>query len=82
MTAIPARGMDGSAPFRARLIAPDGEEGREGTDVLRDDRLGQYGSISTFGLRSAQAAAPGITSDAKPGLWKIGVQLEAGDLAG
>ena len=58
VTAIPARGLDGSAAFRARLIAPDGEEGRDASDVLRDDRLGQYGSISTFGLRTPQVAAP------------------------
>jgi Ca-activated chloride channel homolog len=81
VSAIPDRAIDGSAPFRARLIAPDGKEGATETDVLSEDRLGQFGTISTFGLRTAQAAAPGITSDARPGVWKVGVQLEAGDLS-
>jgi Ca-activated chloride channel family protein len=80
VTAVPGRTLNGSAGFRARLISPDGQEGSPGTDVLRDDRLGQFGTISTFGLRTDQAAAPGIRTDVKPGVWKVGVQLDAGDL--
>jgi Ca-activated chloride channel family protein len=73
VSAIPDRLIGGSAPFRARLIAPDGKEGSEETDVLDEDRLGQFGTISTFGLRSPQATSEGV--------WKVGVQLEAGDLS-
>src|SRR4051794_20173688 len=80
VTAIPARTLNGSAAFRAHLIAPDGQEGTPDVDVLRDDRLGQFGTISTFGLRTDQAAAPGITSDDRAGVWKVAVQLEPGDL--
>jgi Ca-activated chloride channel homolog len=73
VSAIPDRDIGGSAPFRARLIAPDGNEGGEATDVLSEDRLGQFGTISTFGLRSEQVPAAGV--------WKVAVQLEAYDLA-
>jgi hypothetical protein len=79
-TAIPPRGLDGDGVFVTRLITPSGEELDDVREVLRYDFLGQYGNIIAQGLRGPQTAAPGISSDVRPGRWLVGTAIEAGDL--
>ena len=75
VSAIPDRDIGGSAPFRARLIAPDGKEGER--DHGRAQR-GPAGAVrDDLDLRAADARQ----APAGAGVWKVGVQLEAGDLA-
>jgi Ca-activated chloride channel family protein len=79
--AVPPRGLDGAGGFDGGLLTPQGEEVAHADNVLDYDFLGQYGNIVDVGMRSGQAAAPGIESEHPPGRWTVQLELETGDLA-
>ena len=79
-TALPPRGIEGSGVLVTRLVTPQGQELDDQRDVIAYDFLGQYGNIIGLATRSQQTAAPGVRSELRPGRWRVGIAIEAGDL--
>jgi Ca-activated chloride channel family protein len=74
------RTSSGTGGLNVKLLGPSGEQIVDDHGAVRFDSLGQYGNIKTVGLRTRQVAAPGIPSELQPGVYRIQVALEAGDL--
>ena len=75
------RELDGDGGLTVQLTDPSGEKVMDDSGLLEFDSLGQYGNVEARGIASEQTAAPGIESDAPPGVWRITLTVDQGSLS-
>jgi Ca-activated chloride channel family protein len=75
------RELDGDGGLTVQLTDPSGEKVMDDSGLLEFDSLGQFGNVEARGIASEQAAAPGIESDAPPGVWRITLTVDQGSLS-